>query len=84
MIANADDLTQMLEDRGITPLDNLAVAENVNGGYESCPLQTSPEGPVSTIAAFMEQFSDVDFKQPEAAPDTPSTAPSLTDLTGPS
>ena len=84
MVTSADDLTQMLEDKGIAPLDNLAVAESMCGGIEQCSLMVSSEDPVNTIAAFMEKFSDIAFKQPDADIDTPTVDVSLTNPTGPS
>lgn len=84
MITSADDLTQMLEEKGIAPLDNLTVAESMCGGIEQCSLMVSSEEPVSTIAAFMEKFSDIDFKQADANMDTPTVDISLTSPTGPS
>ncbi len=77
MVTDANQLLELLDARGIEPIDNTAIAQSLNNGHETCPLQISDDNSsnltdslISSLPTILQETT-ADLSE---SPSTPSTA----------
>jgi len=81
MVTDANQLLELLEAKGVDPLDNMIIAQSLHNGHDLCPLQTLDENSSnpthSLILALPPVSTEADSDLSEYQPEPDTTGPAL-------